>query len=178
MGELQAEAYRIEHGWDRISIVRPANIYGPSDNFDPENAMVIPSLIRRALDGENPLVVWGDGSAIRDFIFASDVARGMLLAVEQQVRQPINLASGQGVSIRQLVEIIVRFVDPPPTVVWDRSKPSGDRIRLMDVSRARAIGFAPAVSIDDGIRRTIEWYRAHKSAREARFNVFTAGAPV
>ena len=178
MGELQAEAYRIEHGWDRISIVRPANIYGPNDNFDPNNAMAIPSLIRRALEGENPLVVWGDGSAVRDFIHATDVARGMLLAVERQVRQPINLGSGQGVSIRQLVEVIVRCVDPPPRVEWDRTKPAGDRMRLMDISRARSMGFEPAVSLEDGIRQTVAWYRAHRGARDARFNVFATGAPV
>ena len=81
MGELQAEAYKIEYGWDKISIVRPANVYGPYDNFDPANAMVIPSLIYRALDGEAPLTVWGDGTPIRDFIHARDVARGMMLMV-------------------------------------------------------------------------------------------------
>jgi GDP-L-fucose synthase len=78
MGELQAEAYQIEYGWEDVYIVRPANIYGPYDNFDPANAMVIPSLVRRALDGENPFVVWGDGSTIRDFLHARDCARGML----------------------------------------------------------------------------------------------------
>jgi GDP-L-fucose synthase len=88
MGELQAEAYRIEYGWDKVSIVRPANVYGPYDNFDPANAMVIPSLIHRAVSGENPLVVWGDGSAIRDFIYARDVARGMLLVVEKGYPEP------------------------------------------------------------------------------------------
>ena len=83
MGELQAEAYAIEYGWERISIVRPANVYGPFDNFDPGSAMVIPSLINRATSGENPLLVWGDGSQIRDFVHADDVARGMLVVVEK-----------------------------------------------------------------------------------------------
>lgn len=178
MGELQADAYRIEYGWDRVSIVRPANIYGPHDNFDPNNAMVIPSLIRRALDGENPLTVWGDGSPIRDFIHARDVALGMLLMMERQVREPVNLGSGTGISIRQLVEIVVANLDPRPEIVWDASKPSGDRKRLMDISRARSIGFEPSISIEEGIRETMAWYRAHRTAGRLRYNVFTEPQPV
>jgi len=174
MGELQEEAYRIEYGWDRVTIVRPANIYGPYDNFDPNNAMVIPSLVQRALSGENPLVVWGDGSAVRDFIHAQDVARGMLLAVEKGVRQPINLGSGIGVTVRGLVEIIVSRLDVKPEIIWDTSKPSGDKKRVMDISRARAIGFEPAVSIEEGISELIEWYLKSRSTVHQRYNVFTA----
>lgn len=172
MGELQAEAYQIEYGWDRVTIVRPANIYGPCDNFDPDNAMVVPSLIRRAVDGENPLAVWGDGSAVRDFIHARDVARGMLLAVESGVKEPINLGSGIGISIKELVEVIVRHLDPKPEVVWDKSKPSGDRIRVLDTSRAAAIGFRPSMSMEDGIRETIRWYQTNRRTQEGRYNVF------
>jgi len=173
MGELQAEAYKIEYGWDRVAIVRPANVYGPYDNFDSANAMVIPSLIRRILDGEDPLVVWGDGSAIRDFIHARDVARGMLLAAEQGLGQVINLGSGSGVSIRELVAMILRSVDEQPNVVWDPSKPSGDKRRVMDIGRARAMGFQPAVSLEAGLRETIEWFREHRQMADRRYNVFT-----
>ena len=126
-GELQAEAYRIEYGWDRIAIVRPANVYGPYDNFELGNAMVVPSLIRRALLGENPLSVWGDGSALRDFVHARDVAAGMLVALERGLGQPLNLGSGTGVSIQELVEVITGELEVKPEVVWDASKPSGDR---------------------------------------------------
>jgi len=119
MGELQAEAYRIEYGWDKIAIVRPAHVYGPNDNFDPENAMVIPSLINRAMGGEDPLTVWGDGTPVRDFIHARDVARGMMLMVEEGVNEPVNLGSGSGASIRDIVEIIVANLPAPPEVVWD-----------------------------------------------------------
>ena len=93
MGELQAQAYEIQYKWDKISIVRPANVYGPYDNFDPENAMVIPSLINRASSGERPLTVWGDGSPIRDFIYSEDVADGMIEVVRQgyQIRCLINV---------------------------------------------------------------------------------------
>jgi GDP-L-fucose synthase len=174
MGELQAQAYRIEYEWDKIAIVRPANVYGPFDNFDPDNAMVIPSLIRRALDGENPLIVWGDGSAIRDFIHAKDVARGMLLAMEKAPGVPINLGSGVGVTIKEIVKIIVSNVKIKPKVVWDTSKPSGDKKRVMDISRARSIGFEPMISIEDGIKETMDWYENNRDIAGKRYNVFTA----
>lgn len=173
MGELQAEAYKIEYGWNDIAIVRPANVYGPYDNFDPDNAMVIPSLIKRALDGENPLAVWGDGSAIRDFIHARDVAKGMLLVMEKMPGQPINIGSGVGVSIKEIVEIIVSNMKIKLEVVWDTSKPSGDRKRVMDISRAKAIGFEPTISIKDGIEETMEWYLKNRDIVSRRYNVFT-----
>ena len=172
MGELQAEAYKIEYGWDKIAIVRPANVYGPYDNFDPDNAMVIPSLIKRALDGENPLVVWGDGSAIRDFIHARDVARGMMLTLEHITGQPINLGSGVGVTIRRIVEIIVSSMETKPEVVWDTSKPSGDKKRVMDISRAKAIGFQPMISIEEGIKEVMDWYLQNRDKVDDRYNVF------
>lgn len=173
VGELQAEAYHIEHGWDQVSIVRPANVYGPWDNFDPENATVIPSIIRRAVDEENPLRIWGDGSPIRDFIYSEDVARGMILVMEKQFRQPVNLGSGVGVRIRDLVEIIVGNLNPRPEVVWDASKPAGDPKRLMDMTRARSLGFEPSVSLEQGVRETMDWVRAHRDSVSRRYNVFT-----
>jgi GDP-L-fucose synthase len=106
--ELQAEAYQIEYNWNLISIVRPANVYGPYDNFDPNNAMVIPSLIHRALYEKGPLVVWGDGTPIRDFIHSKDVARGMMLVIEKGIKEPINLGSGNGVTIKQVAEAIAK----------------------------------------------------------------------
>lgn len=173
MGELQAEAYKIEYEWDKIAIVRPANVYGPYDNFDPKNAMVIPSLIKRALDGENPLNVWGDGSPIRDFIHADDVAEGMLLALEKGTGQPLNLGSGIGVSIKEIVDVIISNMEDKPEVIWDTSKPSGDKKRLMDISRAESIGFKPKISIEDGINGVMDWYRENKDIVNKRYNVFT-----
>lgn len=174
--ELQAEAYRIEYGWDSISIVRPANVYGPHDNFDPANAMVVPSLIRRAFDGENPLVVWGDGSAVRDFIHARDVARGMMLLVARGATEPVNLGSGKGITIREVADLIVQALPHRPEIVWDSSKPSGDRKRLMDVTRAKALGFEAKIEIAQGIRETVEWYMTHRSAAAWRYNAFTDAA--
>jgi GDP-L-fucose synthase len=177
MAELQAEAYQIEYGWDKISIVRPANVYGPYDNFDPANAMVIPSLIRRAMEGESPLTVWGDGSPIRDFIHARDVARGMMITVEKGINKPINLGSGDGISIREIVEKIVSNLPDNREVVWDITKPKGDALRLMDMSRAQdLIGFETKINLLDGIRETMEWYSNNLSDIDSRYNVFTEPA--
>ena len=169
--ELQAEAYKIEYGWKNISIVRPANVYGPFDNFDPENAMVIPSLIYRALTDDGPLTVWGNGSPIRDFIYSSDVAKGMLLAVEKGINEPINLGSGGGVPIKEVAETIATITGKE--LIWDINKPMGDAKRIMDISRAKSHGFECAVSLEDGIRQTVDWYRKSFSNHEGRYNPFT-----
>ncbi|MBA3660182.1 MAG: NAD-dependent epimerase/dehydratase family protein [Gammaproteobacteria bacterium] len=177
MGELQAQAYAIEYGWDKIAIVRPANVYGPYDNFDPNNAMVIPSLIKRALDGESPLTVWGDGSPIRDFIHARDVARGMMLAIEKGINEPINLGSGTGVTIKQIAEIVAAEVPGGPVeIVWDTTKPKGDAKRLMDMQRANSYGFSPEIRIEEGIVETIQWYLANQDHGSNRYNAFTEAA--
>jgi GDP-L-fucose synthase len=175
MGELQAEAYRIEYGWDTFSIVRPANVYGPYDNYDLDTGMVIPSLIRRTVEGENPLRVWGDGTPIRDFIHAHDVARGMLFVVENQIREPLNLGSGVGTSVQEVVDIILSNLDSKPEVVWDPSKPSGDKKRLLDMSRAKAHGFEPVIPIEQGIADTMKWYRSHQRLAGERYSVFGTG---
>ena len=174
MGELQAEAFKIEYGWDRISIVRPANVYGPYDNFDPKTGMVIPSLIHRALSGENPLVVWGDGSPIRDFIYAKDVAIGMMLAVEKGINVPINLGSGTGVTIKEIAEVIAENVPGKPIkIVWDKDKPKGDKSRLMNMQRAKELlGFKPTFSLKQGIKETMEWYLKNKDDAGKRYNSF------
>ncbi|MBN9543236.1 MAG: NAD(P)-dependent oxidoreductase [Alphaproteobacteria bacterium] len=178
MGELQAESYKIEYDWDKISIVRPANVYGPYDNFDPENAMVIPSLIRRAMT-ENPLVVWGDGSPIRDFIFAKDVARGMMLAVEKGINEPINLGSGTGVTVKEVAEIICRNLpNSPIELVFDETKPKGDAKRLMDMTKAKSYGFECETSIEEGIKETINWYLNNQNNLSNRYNAFTDSAHV
>ncbi|PIR69952.1 MAG: hypothetical protein COU47_00780 [Candidatus Niyogibacteria bacterium CG10_big_fil_rev_8_21_14_0_10_46_36] len=164
MGELQAEAYGKEYGWNAISIVRPANVYGPHDTFDPESAMVIPSLIARAMSGEGPFVVWGDGSAVRDFIYADDVARGMLFVAEHGITKPVNIGSGVGVSIRELVEVIISCLPEKPTIVWDTEKPTGDAMRILDTSRVSVYGWKPAISLKEGIAKTIKWYEKNHAA--------------
>lgn len=182
IGEMQAEAYEIEYNWKRCSIVRPANVYGPWDSFSNESAMVIPSLIKRACGNitshgerigyENPLKAWGNGSPIRDFIHAKDVARGMMMAVEQNITQPINLGSGIGVTIKELAETIanIRGIN----VEWDTNKPNGDTKRLMDITRATSLGWKPEISLLGGISETIEWYEKH-GQNNNRYDVFSDG---
>jgi len=171
MCELQAEAYKIEYEWKKISIVRPANVYGPFDNFDPNNAMVIPSLIHRALNDEGPLVVWGDGSPVRDFIYSSDVADGMLLAVEKGIIEPINLGSGMGVTIKEIAEAVAERLGKE--IIWDKTKPSGDAKRLMDMTKARSYGFKTSTDLKEGINQTIDWYVKNRTVAESRYNSFT-----
>lgn len=172
IGELQVDAYRKEYDWDRIAIVRPANVYGPYDNFGRENAMVVPSLIRRAISGENPLRVWGDGSAVRDFIHAKDVAMGMLLVAGKMPKKPVNLGSGVGISIKMLTEIIISTLIEKPEVLWDESKARGDDQRILNISRAKELGFEPKVSLEQGIRETIDWYKENKKISHLRYDVY------
>jgi len=169
MGELQAEAYAIQHGNRNISIVRPANVYGNYDNFDPRNAMVIPSLIRKGYE-EDVLEVWGDGSAIRDFIHARDVALGMLHAVENKITEPINLGSGDGIAIKEIAEVISCQFNKE--IKWLTDKPTGDARRVFDVSRANGYGLQPTISIKQGIEETIEWFLENKDIVDKRFNAF------
>jgi GDP-L-fucose synthase len=172
MGELQIRAYRTQYGLDNFAIVRPTNVYGPGDNFDPGNAMVVPSLIQRVASGEDPLVVWGDGSAVRDFAYADDVAEGVVLALHHGTDgQPVNLGSGIECSVRELVETLRTVV--PFNFRFDASKPSGVARRVMDIARARArIGYAPRTSLAEGLKRTWDWYIAHREESAAKHNYF------
>lgn len=154
MGELGCYAIRATYGYENISIVRPANIYGPNDNFG-KNSMVIPSLIKKGHE-DDVINVWGDGSPTRDFIYCEDVARGMLHMVENKVNDTVNLGSGEGVKISDIANTIGRHFDKE--VKYDKSKPNGDMKRLMSMKRANDYGFKPTTSLDDGIQKTIDWY--------------------
>jgi GDP-L-fucose synthase len=172
IGELQAEGYKIQHGWDNISIVRPANVYGKWDNFDLENSMVIPSLIRK---GEETGVggtmnVWGDGLPIRDFIHARDVARGMIFAVENKITEPVNLGCGKGVTIEQIASSIASRFECG--IKFDKSKPNGDPIRLLNMERMFSKGFKLSVDIAEGVEETIDWYLSNKDNLDYRYNSF------
>jgi len=167
MGELQCEAYQKQYGEGKCSIVRPANVYGPYDNFDLKNAMVVPSLIRKAFENDT-LEVWGDGSPIRDFIHAKDVARGMVFAVENKITQPINLGSGKEVTIGQVAEIVANYFNKP--IQWSPEKPSGDAKRLFSMERANSYGFYPETSIKEGVEDTIKWFILNQDKIEKKFN--------
>lgn len=172
MAELQIRSYALEYGLE-WSVVRPCNVYGPGDNFDPENAMVIPSLMMRINNGENPLKVWGDGTAIRDFAFSRDVATGTIKALIHGTRGSfINLGSGIGYSIKELVETLNQIV--PFNYEFDVSKSGGFPRRVMDINRAREwVGYEPKTSLKDGLRETWEWFQEHQTEYLLRKNYFT-----
>ena len=169
MGELQCQAYEKQFGEGRCSIVRPANVYGPYDNFNPENAMVIPSLIRKAHDTVI-LEVWGDGSPIRDFIHCRDVAIGMIHLVKNKVTDPINLGSGSGITIKQIADIVSKRFGKK--IQWLSDKPMGDRRRVFDTTRAEKNGFKINISLEEGINETIDWFLENKEIIDERYNVF------
>ena len=162
--ELQVEAYKIQYKCNNISIVRPANVYGPNDNFDPDNAMVIPSLINKISNSKKILKVWGDGSSIRDFIYSDDVARAMLLILKKKISYPLNIGSGKRETIFDLVQNICNhFKEKNIKIIWQKNKPNGDKIRLMDITKAQKIGFNPQISLSKGLQMTIDWYNRNSN---------------
>ena len=174
IGELQIEAFKIEYNFESLHIVRPANIYGPYANFDPKNSMVIPSLIRRIIKGENPLIVWGNGTAIRDFIFSADVAEAMIQVIQKKIEKPINIGSGRGISIKELVNTLLssEIIKKKPKVIFDKTKPTGDKKRILDTSLAKSYGITNKVSLKEGLDKTINWYLNNQSLTHKRFNYF------
>ena len=174
IGELQIEAFKIEYNFESLHIVRPANIYGPYANFDPKNSMVIPSLIRRIIKGENPLIVWGNGTAIRDFIFSADVAEAMIQVMQKKIEKPINIGSGTGISIKELVNTLLssEIIKKKPKVIFDKTKPTGDKKRILDTSLAKSYGITNKVSLKEGLDKTINWYLNNQSLTHKRFNYF------
>jgi len=171
MGELQAEAYLQQYKKGNYCIVRPGNVYGRFDNFDPDNAMVIPSLIARIYSGENPLKVWGNGKPIRDFIHADDVASAMIFVMENNINIPVNVSSGHENTIKSIVEIISESFDHID-YEFTNEGPSGDNKRLMNVSRLKSYGWKPNVGIKDGINDTVKWYIAEGHSGYQRYNAF------
>lgn len=162
MAEYQIRAYGIQYGMKNFAIVRPCNVYGPGDNFDPVNAMVIPSLMYRVALKEDPVVVWGDGSAIRDFAFSRDVAEGCILALYHGTRgNYVNLGSGYGVKVSELVETLASFLKF--NFVFDTTKPAGYPKRVMDISLARKIiGYRPSTSLLEGLKETWNWFQENR----------------
>ena len=165
---IQSMAYREQHGFKSI-VVLPGNLYGPHDNFSLEDAHVVPALVRKfvsaADDGLPEVTVWGSGKPTRDFVYARDVADGMLLALERYDDSAIvNLSSGVETSIRDLAELTAKLAGFSGKIVWDASRPDGQLRRWFDISRARReIGYEPRFGIEEGLRRTVDWYRANRA---------------
>ena len=157
---VQLQAYREQYGMNGIFLL-PVNLYGPGDNFDPSSSHVIPALIKKCVDakrnGEKEIVVWGDGSATREFIYVDDAAEGIVLATEKyNDPDPVNIGVGFEMSISDLVQLIVRLTGYEGKVIWDTTKPNGQPRRTLDTARARErFGFAARTSFDEGLRKTI-----------------------
>jgi GDP-L-fucose synthase len=171
MGELQIESARIEFQWEGTHIIRPSNVYGPWDNFDLATSMVIPSLIVRIANGENPLKVWGDGSAVRDFIHAKDVARAMMFVVENNISEPVNIGCGVGTSILDLTKLL-QEIKPGLSIEWEASMPKGDDSRVMDMTKLQNHGFELSVPLNEGLEQTYKWYLSNKDSIGGRYNAF------
>jgi GDP-L-fucose synthase len=169
---VQCQAYRQEYGFDGIFLL-PVNLYGPRDNFDLESSHVIPAMIRKmitARDAGETVVLWGDGSATREFLYVEDCARAIVLAAERyDDAEPVNLGAGWEISIKDLAELIAKHVGYVGEIVWDTSKPNGQPRRKLDVSRARDFfGFEAEVPFDQGIERTVQWWEANREGYDAR----------
>jgi GDP-L-fucose synthase len=169
---VQCQAYRQEYGFDGIFLL-PVNLYGPRDNFDLESSHVIPAMIRKmsaARDAGETVVLWGDGSATREFLYVEDCARAIVLAAERyDGAEPVNLGAGWEISIKDLAELIAKHVGYTGEIIWDTTKPNGQPRRKLDVSRAREyFGFEAEVPFDVGIKRTVEWWEANRDGYDAR----------
>lgn len=172
---VQAQAYRAQYGFNAIYLL-PVNLYGPRDNFDLETSHVIPALIRKfaeAKDNAQPSVVlWGDGSPTREFLYVEDAAEGVLLAAERyDGDQPVNLGTGEEIAIRDLAQLIAAEIGYAGDIIWDTAKPNGQPRRCLDVTRAQALfGFRAVHQLNAGIAKTVAWFMAHRQElREISF---------
>jgi len=164
---VQSQAYGQQYGFNSI-VLFPTNLYGPGDNFDSSSSHVIPALIRKIQEaktrGLDHIVVWGDGSPTRDFLYVEDAAQGIVIAAERYNKSdPVNLGTGREVSIKELVNTLCELTSFKGQIRWDTSKPGGQPRRCVSIERAKKeLGWEPRVSLDEGLRRTIEWYETEK----------------
>lgn len=167
---VQSQAYRQQYGFNSIFLL-PVNLYGPGDNFDPCCSHVIPALIKKCVDaidsGADSITVWGTGKATREFLYVEDAARAIVLAAERYDKsEPVNIGAGFEISIKELVDLIVELTGFNGEIIWDMTKPDGQPRRRLDVSRAESeFGFRAKMGFEEGLKRTVEWYRENKSGR-------------
>lgn len=173
---LMLDAYKREYNFDSAVVV-PVNLYGPGDNFDLHTSHVIPALIRKCVEavdrGNNQIICWGTGSASREFLYVDDAAEGILVAAEKMDDPiPINLGTHSEITIKDLVELIARLTGFDGEIVWDATKPDGQPRRCLDVSRAdKLLGWKARVGFEEGLHRTIDWFRSQETIREVRYGV-------
>lgn len=161
---VQLQSYRQQYGFNGIYLL-PVNLYGPEDNFNPRSSHVIPALIRKVYEaqqrGETKILVWGDGNPTREFIYSTDVARGIILATEKyNGSEPVNLGTNEEISIRALAELISQLMEFKGEIIWETDKPNGQPRRCLDTTRAKEVfGFESQIDFKQGLRNTIDWYR-------------------
>lgn len=171
---VQSQAYRAEYGLDSIYLL-PTNLYGPGDNFDLETSHVIPAMIRKFHEAhsrrDKEVLLWGDGSPTREFLYVRDAADGIIQALQRYSGpEPVNLGSGIEVSMRELADKISHLVGFENEIVWDTSRPNGQPRRCLDIRRAQEFGFKPETSLQEGLSATFDWYRSHSDKlRELTF---------
>jgi GDP-L-fucose synthase len=167
---VQCQAYREQYGMNAVFLL-PVNLYGPRDNFDLQSSHVIPALIRKCEEARlrkaPEIICWGDGTPTREFLYVEDCAEGLVAAAERYDKaDPVNLGSGREIQISELVEIIARLCDYKGRIVWDATKPNGQPRRRLDTTRAeQEFGWFAQMPLEEGIRRTIDWYRQQQPAR-------------
>ena len=168
---VQSDAYRQQYNFKSIVLV-PTNLYGPGDNFNPNTSNVIPSLIKKTHDAKtfkySEIELWGDGSPSRDFLYVDDAAKAAILAAEKYDKsEPINIGSGREITIKELVELIIKLMNADIKIRWNVQKPNGQPRRCLNIDRAkRELGFVPSVSIEDGLKKTIEWYEEQQKRNQ------------
>ncbi len=166
---VQSQAYRKQYGFNSIYLL-PVNLYGPRDNFNPKSSHVIPALIHKCYEAKlhhtPEVVIWGDGSPTREFIYAGDAAEGIIMATEKyDGPEPVNIGSGMEISIKDLAELIARLIGYEGKLVYDTGKPNGQPRRALDVSRAREyFGFTAKMSFEEGLKQTIDYYISNRDA--------------
>lgn len=164
---VQSQAYRAQYGFNSIFLM-PVNLYGPCDNFDPKSSHVIPALIKKCFDAidnnSSEIVVWGTGKATREFLYVEDCAEGIILATERYDKsEPINLGAGFEISIKDLVELVAKLTGFKGKIIWDATKPDGQPRRSLDTTKAfKEFGFKAKTPFEEGLKKTIEWYRGHR----------------
>ncbi len=174
IGELNVQACQLFTKKMITIIVRPANVFGPYDNFDTKSAMVIPSLINKFINSKTGAVeVWGDGSNIRDFIFSSEVARAMLLIMFKKPKLPINIGSGKGVSIKKIVEIINEYFGNNHKLSWNKKYSGGDKKRVLDITRLKKLGFKHEINLEKAIYQTINWFKNNRHKKFEKYVAFS-----
>lgn len=173
IGELSIEALSKSRSKMKMTIVRPANVFGPFDNFDYKTGMVIPSLINKFTNFKNnTLNVWGDGSNLRDFIYSKEVARAMLFIMFKSPNYPINIGSGKGITIRKLVTKINNIYGNKKNIFWDKTKVGGDKKRILDNTSLIKLGYKPKFNFDQALKETIEWYKINIKKKIKKYNAF------